>query len=523
MDDQESRTRYKLLSGVLGLGLFFMMAARVLLFYNAPDAVLIGLVPDDAFYYLQLAKNRAELGTWTFDGTTTTTGFHLLYGYFLAVIYHLFESIDWRTLYLIVGMIASLSIAAACYFSSAAAAGIFGRQSMLIATAPYLGAVSIHQSSSMMESWILMLLSSLTIYGTTIQKSVSYPAGLLLIGLGALGSLSRTDYGLLPFVLLLATTMASRFLKTDWQKRCFLVFLGSVIGILIATAHNYWVSGHFIQMSAQIKLYWSATVGHSIVPPFRLFLETALPFSGLSHPVRRTVLEVVLVITVIFFARCYGISRSKTEIRTRIPAITVMLGCVLAVTGYIVLYRHNSQGLQPWYAANLVAPVAILLAGAGSILLSKYLVPSSVIILAAYAYSGLIGAFTLCCAHQAGMLNAGLHLKTQSDPQFRYGSWNAGIIGFFSEIRLINLDGVVNDEIYDYMKNNKLFDYLLKNNIRYLVDYDEMIRNQKYRSRGGYRDSRFDRCVRPLKVIDGGARGWEKSYLRIFEVAPDCS
>jgi hypothetical protein len=170
----------------------------------------------------------------------------------------------------------------------------------------------------------------------------------------------------------------------------------------------------------------------------------------------------------------------------------------------------------------------MLLAGALSILVSKYLVPSSVILLAAYVYSGLIGAFgafALLCAHQAGMLNAALHLKAHSDPQSRYGSWNAGIIGFFSGIRLINIDGVVNDEIYDHMKSNKLFDYLLKNNIRYLVDYDVMIQNQAYRSRGGYLDGRFDRCVRPLQAIDGGAPGWggKDSRLRIFEVVPDCS
>jgi hypothetical protein len=342
-----------------------------------------------------------------------------------------------------------------------------------------------------------------------------------------LGSLSRTDYGLLPFMLLLSTTMLGRFLKTHWQRRCLLVFLGSVIGLLIATAHNYLVSGHFTQMSAQIKLSWSAAVGHSIVPPLRLLFETAFPVSGSSEFMKTTLLEVVLVIAVIFIIRFGWMLRSRTELRAWMPAIAVMLGCALTITGYVVLYRHNSQGLQRWYAANMIAPVAILLAGALAILVSKplVLVPSSVLVLAAYFYFGVMGALTTWFAHQPGMLHAAQHLKARSDPQARYGSWNAGIIGFFSEIRVINIDGVVNDEIYDYMKNNELFDYLVKNDIRYLVDYDEMIRNPEYRSRGGYLDGRFDRCVRPLQAIDGGAPGWggKDSRLRIFEVVPGCT
>jgi hypothetical protein len=43
--------------------------------------VLIGFVPDDAFYELQIGRHFLATGKWLFDGSlTTTTGFHLLNG-----------------------------------------------------------------------------------------------------------------------------------------------------------------------------------------------------------------------------------------------------------------------------------------------------------------------------------------------------------------------------------------------------------------------------------------------------------
>ncbi|MFN7825259.1 MAG: hypothetical protein ACK5P6_07855, partial [Pseudobdellovibrionaceae bacterium] len=55
---------------------------------------LVQVVPDDAFYYLQLAKNFAHTGQWTLDGIHPATGFHPLYAYFLVGLFKLgFESL----------------------------------------------------------------------------------------------------------------------------------------------------------------------------------------------------------------------------------------------------------------------------------------------------------------------------------------------------------------------------------------------------------------------------------------------
>src|SRR5580693_5044467 len=49
---------------------------------------ILTIVPDDAFYYLDLARHFAQSGTWTFDGgLSRTTGFQPLHAYVCALVY----------------------------------------------------------------------------------------------------------------------------------------------------------------------------------------------------------------------------------------------------------------------------------------------------------------------------------------------------------------------------------------------------------------------------------------------------
>jgi len=75
--------------------------------------------------------------------------------------------------------------------------------------------------------------------------------------------------------------------------------------------------------------------------------------------------------------------------------------------------------------------------------------------------------------------NAAIWLKSNTNEEDIIGSWNAGQIGVFSDRRVINLDGLINN--YDYyerilLNDNKFnssefVEYLNENNISYIVDY----------------------------------------------------
>jgi hypothetical protein len=58
----------------------------------------ITVVPDDGLYYLLLGKNFAEHHVWSFDGVTTTSGFHLLQGYVCALVAFVLRGASTETL-----------------------------------------------------------------------------------------------------------------------------------------------------------------------------------------------------------------------------------------------------------------------------------------------------------------------------------------------------------------------------------------------------------------------------------------
>src|SRR5258706_14962847 len=125
--DQAGGSPIGLASIIAGAAVGLCGMVRVLYFYYAPDAQLIGVVPDDAFYYMQMARHRAVDGFWTFDGTAPATGFHFLYGYLLVALNWLFGTMEWRQLFLLIGAGASILIGLAAGFVSRTAEVCFGR------------------------------------------------------------------------------------------------------------------------------------------------------------------------------------------------------------------------------------------------------------------------------------------------------------------------------------------------------------------------------------------------------------
>lgn len=53
----------------------------------------------------------------------------------------------------------------------------------------------------------------------------------------------------------------------------------------------------------------------------------------------------------------------------------------------------------------------------------------------------------------------------------RIGGWNVGIVGFFTDGMVVNLDGLINDQIYRYVLEGKLEEYIDSAKIKYLVDF----------------------------------------------------
>lgn len=85
------------------------------------------------------------------------------------------------------------------------------------------------------------------------------------------------------------------------------------------------------------------------------------------------------------------------------------------------------------------------------------------------------------------ILKAALLLKATAPPDASIGAFNAGILSAFSGRRTINLDGVVNDNALDALRQSDICGYIDRTNITYVVDTDQQIEffTSKFCDKGG--------------------------------------
>jgi hypothetical protein len=128
-----------------------------------------------------------------------------------------------------------------------------------------------------------------------------------------------------------------------------------------------------------------------------------------------------------------------------------------------------------------------------------------------------VGTFKSPWSHQQVMLEAGNYLR-QHVLDGKIGSWNAGIIGYYQGGTVINIDGLANDQIYNYAVSNSLPFYLSQEGIKYIIDFESMLNDKKHRLRGGYDDASFLNSLTPIRVFDEGQYKWK--HLTLYRVTP---
>ena len=117
--------------------------------------------------------------------------------------------------------------------------------------------------------------------------------------------------------------------------------------------------------------------------------------------------------------------------------------------------------------------------------------------------------------HQQLMMEAGTYLN-QHPLDGRVGAWNAGIIGYYQGGTVVNLDGLVNDDIYPYAVSNELPTYLKEKDIRYVVDF-QMMFDPYFQTRGGYDSAIFLQKLHPIITFDEGQYPpWQ--FLTIYKI-----
>ena len=197
------------------------------------------------------------------------------------------------------------------------------------------------------------------------------------------------------------------------------------------------------------------------------------------------------------FHLCYYLYRGLAEVRYLLPWATsvLVLGAVVVsekVRGCKPVRGHTRRGfvaalgLAIWFGVSFVA--------------------------GADAWHKHYGARDSHGQH-ADLLETARWLRANTDSGARIGSFNAGIIGYYSGRLVVNLDGVINDNALNAIRTRTLQTYIEDMEIDYLVDFEDQLESFMNRY-AGVTDWR-NRYVGRLRYQSEEAR--HKSIVTVLE------
>ena len=538
---------------IIPIFLGFLLIIRAILLFNSPLEEFIKVVPDDSFYYLKLSCNFINKNTWTFDGLNNTSGFHLIYGYLLVFLNKFIGCQNWRITYLLISLISCFLISLSCYLTSNLIRKKVGYKYAILSSAIFFSRDVILQSTAGMESGFVIFISSLLFYIffkneniSSFKKEKSFLNNkkhflsfkLFLLGIFIIGI--RTDFLFLSLIFYSSKYLRKK-LKLFFKYKNYepgiaeetydlkSLFFGTIVGYSLVSLHNYFFTKSFLQNSASIKFYWSSKIGHIQEPIFRLIggnLPSPISLFNFKYQSYFVFALIFLIFAILIFKIIKG---KKPKIIKYYFDNENLLNqtVVLSLVGYGIFYSFNSAGIQTWYISQFLTPLVIFtcyflnfIENNLNLLKFSYFISLVVII---NIFSGVYFSFNYRpYANQTEMLAAGKFLKNNFKNS-TIGSWNSGIIGFFSERDIVNIDGLVNNAVAPYIKNDDLISYLNKVKMDYVIDYETMLTNEYYSRRGGFSDRKLNQCLEKLNLkINPSYKKFENSNIYLFKFKDKC-
>jgi hypothetical protein len=478
----------------MGLLFFGWECCRYLyLFRYADDLKLTTWLPDDAFYYLILGRNFALLHRWTFDGVAPATGFHLLWGYTIALIYWLAPNISLHQIFTVLYFPISLLVATALALACSLVRRLFGPFSILGPAAIFCISLAVQLPNFLMESGLVVFFSCLAVYLVFREErplaNWSLAAAFVV---GVLGILSRSDFGLLPSALLFACLIMRRTVGAPRVKLAGSVWAGSIIGFVVMLGHTYVASGHLLQSSVRVKRHWSVLDGDSLWVSAWRAISPLIEYRGGWPPLPLHVVFVYAVGITLLLLAIIGAAKSRLHHRF---TTTVTFAMSVAALGYIAFYSLDSAAVQAWYFANYLVLYSIL-AGSAFAIPGRVWRALSTIALGVWLWmaSPIGRGLSPVWPQQVGFYQAGLYVRNH--PELKpIGAWNAGIVDYLAPGGVVNLDGLVNDDAVPYVLSNSLKKYLAERRIYHVVDDSIMWESRITRAHGGYAGDAMTRCI----------------------------
>ncbi|TNE45997.1 MAG: hypothetical protein EP343_24835 [Deltaproteobacteria bacterium] len=527
-----------------GLFLFALCTFSVHLYFawQPLDKLLSTFAADDMFYYMQIARNIAEGNGSTFDGVTPTNGYHPVYMLVVLAVFGLFPGKSAAfypqmslTLLSVAGVATSFLLFAIVRRLANLRIAFFVASAWLLN--PYILAtvqlgVEVPLSAFM---FALSLWAYLRFSDNWLQRTPRY---LESFGIGVLlgvTCLCRTDSMFFAICLGLATLYSLYRLSqaSSWWLHVVTFGAGGAAVIFPWFGWNLWKFGSIVQDSARAL----TTLKHDVFLDkfgWSGVIQQKWPFTFMEWMKRLTNIlcsPSVWITGALLLLLVWGVVRTVLQAKESEPlhnlteraAIVALLGAYLMVMGFYVGYFWF---MQKWY---FLSPTLLLLVLAGVTLfqLEKWVQTHSKESLARWVHIvAWVTAIALFLGTAPQLFRRGFHpwqkhyhdiaVKLRSTKKSgKVGAFNSGIYGYVLNQKLVNLDGVVNGQVLKAMKKHKLFAYLKKRNVTWIVDHLDVI--QFY---GVFAEPSFRKHLALKGRFGSGRSGSDIVLLKVMKKPP---
>jgi hypothetical protein len=475
---------------------------------SLPVYTLVGVVPDDAFYYLTISRNLANTGVSTFDGENLASGFHpawmmlettvarwlpdkiALLRVMVAVSLLLHATAGWL-LYLCLRRAVGNTAAAA-----AVGVWMFGRLPLLVASFAL-------ESSLYCVAFLLgYLLYLQRIEPYLRERSATnqdrMPTRNLLLFGAALGLCVWARTEAIVLVACAAAWLAVAALRRDGLaaslreacRRGALTTAAAFVAFtpwLLFSLHSF---GTIRQASGVMKTLWRQDeiaklgVGERVLEDggrLGQWLAYVMPWAWSSKTLLSAAVAMLWV--GLFLAAAVHVKRCPADARqTVVRALRSVAYPLLHVLAAGVVYSTCFTDVQCWYLALpcLEVYLAIVVVGGAicRVEADRQRVQSwTKRALAVALVFTALGLVRYGLTFQKGFwawqrdVYASLGRVAELTPaEAKIGCFNAGVPSYFGQRRVVNLDGLVNDAVVPYWRSKTFSRYLADAEIAFVFD-----------------------------------------------------
>lgn len=422
-----------------------------------PERYLFYLVSDDAYYYFSVAKNLLQRGEFSADGITATNGFHPLWLFLITPLFALYDTAPWLCIHLaltfsaILDTIAAVLIGLILYRLNRPGAAFWAGVFYLFN--PYGLLHTMNGLETGLNNFFLALLVYLSLRATPRWLEGEW---FLFGAVSGLAFLSRTDN-----VFILAVLFAGLFLQV--RKLSPLLKMAAIALALAAPwlAYNWLLSGTVVQSSGtaypfhfrQVYLneygtYWSPNLlTFTAKLAFLSFAENAWHYGNWIF---------TLLVGVFIFRR-----RAAWP-----PSAGPLWWAFVAAALFLSFHLLVRWSVRPWYfqAAFVLTLPALAVALER---MNRYLIAAGAAAALAFAVWYVAGWKYQVADRSKEMLKV---IQTEIPAVERVGVFNSGYLQYFTDRKVINLDGLANNEVLPYYRQKRGFEYLQVRKIGWLLD-----------------------------------------------------